>query len=251
MSLFGAAYWRSFVGAFALIAVVCTAIVSLAVVLAGKETATILGSTLAVLFSSVLARIESRGPLKNDEPQAPSTPSAKPISGLWYFLTLTLAIFAIQALMILALVGAFILLNWPSDGFQDGWLGVVALVALVALVEKMLSPTFLVGIVAANCLAYFLGGFLCGKTASNVRYAHAAFSSLAVTAINSAPALGIVVAFDWSAALSFAMPFSLFALLYVGMALAGTRAGSKRLISDAFPYGKDGRNRRNFGDLSR
>ena len=233
MFLFGSAYWRGFVGAFVLVTVVCAAIVSLVVVLAGKETATIVGSTLAVLFSSVLTRIESRSLLESDEPQAPSTPSVKAVSGLWYFLTLTLAIVAIQALMTVTVMGAFIWLNWPSDGLQIGQSAVATI--FFAVFETTRSLAFLVGIVVANCLAYFLGGFLCGKTASNVRYGHAAFSSLAVAAINSVPALGIAVAVDWRAALSFATPFGLFALLYIGMALAGTRVGSKRLISDSFP----------------
>ena len=84
------------------------------------------------------------------------------------------------------------------------------------LVDTISSPFFLFGVVAANCLAYFFGGYLCGKTASNVRYGHAAFSSLAVVAINSSPSIALVLTFGGAMvgeyALSLFAPFGLFSL---------------------------------------
>ena len=98
----------------------------------------------------------------------------------------------------------------------------------------MATPV-LIGFIVLNCLSYFIGGLLCGKTASNIRYRHAAFSSLAVCGINAAPFVALTIAIEgallantlWAIVLW----FGLYSLLYVLMALAGTRVGSRRSFS--------------------
>lgn len=188
-----------------------------------KETGGTVGTTLALVFSGVLSRFEWRAARgRRDEESAPQL--ALTVSGFWYFLTLTLATIGLQ-FFLGVLAGVALLLYTQLQGNVH-----IGLLALPSLIN---NTTFLVGLFILNCFAYFAGGFLCGKAASNIRYGHAAFSSLAVYVINAAPIvmLSVLMLSGWHMALSLVAPLGLFALMYVLMALAGTRLGSKRPIS--------------------
>lgn len=220
MTKHGSREWWHIVGVLLVVAVGYAIIVTIVTKVVDKETGGTVGTTLALLFSGVLSRFEWRAARgRRDEESAPQL--ALTVSGFWYFLTLTLATIGLQ--FFLGVLGG-VALYWYvhlQGNVQNG---------LLVLFRLHDNTAFLVGLFILNCFAYFAGGFLCGKTASNIRYGHAAFSSLVVYAINAAP---IVMLYGWYRAVSLVAPFGLFALMYVLMALAGTRLGSKRPISQS------------------
>ena len=172
MLTLGTPYWHRFVSVILAIAVGYAVIVAMIVVLFDKGTASLVGTFLAALLTTILGRLESHPVGESERSRSVALPTAPPTSGLWYFFTLTLAIFGLQVLM--ATVFGGVIVWWLSWSDVQIAVGEIPL----RLVDTISSPFFLFGVVAANCLAYFFGGYLCGKTASNVRYGHAAFSSL-------------------------------------------------------------------------
>lgn len=226
--------WRRFAGMALVFVIVYGIIVSVVVLAAGETAGAIVGPSLMVLLGEVIRRLEWRTSnsrwdgtpvpriVKVDPPQF-----ATADSGLWYFFTLTLAIVGLQFLLgILAGLALALYGVWEGGKMAGPHNDTIALLS---------STAFEVGLVVMICFAYFTGGFLCGKTATSIRYGHAVFSALAACLIDAAPLAVILflVGDDGSMALSTLAPLGLFSLLYVLMTVAGTRLGSKRSISQS------------------
>ena len=223
---------RRYGSIFVIFAIVNIAIVSFVNFLFIKETATeinlILCNLLAVLFSTIVTRIDLKGPKKNEDLKALSV---NPVSRFWNYFTITMTIFGIQIITSFMVMSAIIWVNWPSGSLQSS----LYIEVMINTFMKMITNTaYIVGTIALFCLPYFLGGFLSGKTVSNVRYTHIAFSSLIVVAINFLPILVIAFTIDGSIALFLANLIGLYTLLYVGMALVGMRLGTNRPNSGGF-----------------
>ena len=151
-------------------------------------------------------------------------------TGLWFFFALTLATIGLQTLVGFIAGAAMVSFVVPSPTITQELDTTAMFVAMSELIDALTTPMALIGFVALNCLAYLMGGFLCGKIATSVQYRYAAFSALAVVALNAAP----FVLVDWRSGLVAVSPLGLFALLYVAMALAGTRLGSGRPFAETF-----------------
>ena len=165
MSIISMPHWNRFVGIVMLIGVVYAVIVALVSTLVSTETAAIVGSALSVMLCTALTKLE----LPSTEEAAPQsrTPMSATLksTGLWFFFALTLATIGLQT--ILGFVAGMAIASVyavPDPEILQ------VLIAMYELFHTLTTPIALIGLVALNCLAYLMGGFLCGKIAARVRY---------------------------------------------------------------------------------
>ena len=108
-------YWRRFISVVLAIAVGYAVIVAMVVVLFDKGTASLVGTFLAALLTTILGRLESHPVGESERSRSVALPTAPPTSGLWYFFTLTLAIFGLQVLMATVFGGVIVWwLSWSD-----------------------------------------------------------------------------------------------------------------------------------------
>lgn len=188
---------------------------------AGWTIASITVPGVVPVFCVLLNKLEAKH-FKAYESQAKGI-NRSSFSGFWYFLVLSSCFVGLQLIFGIAIAALLVFVVEPN-------LGSVQLPSLDSDVSTN-GFWFIVLAFLINCVTYFLGGFLCGKTATHIRYGYAASASLTAIAINVLPFLPVILQLQNGK--GYAFLFGMIWLAYVLTALLGARIGSRQPILEA------------------
>ena len=180
--------------------------------------AAVVGPVLVMLFCIALIKLESPVATSDEDDQSTLAGVWKETSGHWYILTLTLGILGLEdVLSSVSGVAQYLILYSPDDPTRFGDM------------YTKYAHVIYVADIAIDGLAYFIAGVIWGKMASRIRYGHVAIAAFLIVLIQAFPSIVIGV----SSELQDYRTVGLYAMLYLILALVGTRLGSGRPITEA------------------
>jgi hypothetical protein len=211
---------KKFVVAATLIGVAYTVIVVILGSTIGKEAAGIAGVTLTALATGIFKKFETLRFRHQSDDQTKSI--ELPAFRIWYFLLILFAFFGLQ-LILGAILGSVL-----------GALGLMPDLSNPEAASILLNdPKVWILLVGLTTVAYFLGGYLVGKTAPSVTYTYAivaALLTLLIPLMLSVIPLLILLGKEAIGIFAPSLYLAIFWLLYVVAALIGSKLGFRKNI---------------------
>jgi hypothetical protein len=199
--------------------------------LLGAQAAGVAGVALTALATAIFKQFETLR-FKTIAEQEERTVSI-PRLNIPYLLLLVCAFQGIQLFLGL-LLGIII------DSF--GWFKVTPSTTLESFGKMMSDYRFLVSILGVAAVSYFIGGYLCGRTAPRVSFSYALIGSILSLVVATILQIIRAMAQDWRGALStLANPgfyvFGIFWGVYAACAFLGARVGFRGRALFPEPHG--------------
>lgn len=211
---------KKFVVAATLIGVAYTVIVVILVSTIGKEAAGIAGVALTALATGIFKQFETLRFRQQSDEQTKSIEF--PAFRIWYFLLILFAFFGLQLIL-----GAI-------SGSVLGALGLMPDLSNPEAASIFLNdPKVWIWMVGLTTVAYFLGGYLIGKTAPSVTYTYAIVAALLTLLIPLMLQVIPLLILLGKEAIGIFAPYlylATFWLLYVAATLIGSKMGFRKNI---------------------